>query len=335
VFGVSLFHFDLLDRTPIAREAALDAVGDGMVVLDAEGVVVKVDDRAQRVLSPTPEPGDHIATTFPDTELSTLSGTTVEWQSAGSRRTHEVQLSELRDDEHRLIGFVLVLRDVSERRAYEQRLEVANRVLRHNLRNELNVAHGFADQIETGDADDPAAAASRIRETIEGIVETSEKVRDMTRFDPPSEHAPAPVDLAAVGAAVLAEFDPGESVTVERDLSPSVADITDESALQAALQNVLDNAVEHNDRPGPWVELSAGRDDGRVYLEVSDNGPGIPDNEREVLERETETPLKHSQGLGLWLASWNARSAGGELSIESTGADGSTVRLTFPAAEAA
>ena len=91
--SVALFRFDLLDRTPIAREAALDVVGNGLVVLDAKGMIVDVDDRARRVLTPTPDSGDHVSAVFPDTPLPKLSGETVEGESGGIRRTYEVGVS--------------------------------------------------------------------------------------------------------------------------------------------------------------------------------------------------------------------------------------------------
>ncbi|QKY20110.1 hypothetical protein B4589_006845 [Halolamina sp. CBA1230] len=332
LIGVALFRFDLLDRTPIAREAALDVVGNGLVVLDAEGIVVDADERARRVLSPAPSTGDHITSVFPDTSLPRLSGTTVEGETEGIRRTYEVQVSTLRDVEDNPTGYALVLRDVTDRSAYEQRLQVANRVLRHNLRNDMNVVHGLAERIESDEADDPAAVAARIQSKVDGVVETSEKVREMTRIEPSSADEAEPVDVGTVAEEVVTQFDTADA-TVERALPRSRAAITDEAALATALENLLENAVEHNDCDEPWVRLSVEERGGAVRLRVDDDGPGIPEEEREVLRREAETPLKHSQGLGLWLASWSARAAGGELTIESTGSDGTTVRIEFPAAD--
>jgi signal transduction histidine kinase len=333
LIGFALFRFDLLDRTPIAREAALDVVGNGLVVLDAEGMVVDADERARRVLTPAIEAGDHVSLAFPDTPLSRLSGTTVEGEADGIRRTYEVQVSTLRDVEDHLTGYALVLRDVTDRHAYEQRLQVANRVLRHNLRNDMNVVHGLADRIESGGADDPAAVANRIKSKVDGVVGTSEKVREMTRIEPSSVDGVAAVDLETIAEEVVTEFDWRGGATVECEASETSAAVADESALATALENLLENAVEHNDCDEPWVRLSTQDHDGTVSLLIADDGPGIPTEEREVLKREAETPLKHSQGLGLWLASWSARAAGGELTIESAGPDGTTIRIEFPAAD--
>lgn len=331
LISVSLFRFDLLDRTPIAREAAFDVVGNGLVVLDAEEIVVDADERAQRVLTPAPTPGDHVSTIFPNTSFSRLSGATVEGEPAGGRRSYEVQVSELRDAEDQLTGYALVLRDVTDRWAYEQRLEVANRVLRHNLRNDMNVVQGLAERIESGETDDSEMVAAQIRAKVNGVVETSEKVRQMTRIEPSLDQTTAPVDLSELAVDVLARFDCGDAATLDCAFSTNViAAVANEAALATALRNLLENAVEHNDSAEPSVRLTTGVDGETAYLVVADDGPGIPAEEQEVLRRETETPLKHSQGLGLWLASWSARAAGGELCIAETGPDGSTVRVELP-----
>ncbi|WP_049979917.1 histidine kinase N-terminal 7TM domain-containing protein [Halolamina rubra] len=72
--GVALFRFDLLDRTPIARAAALDVVGNGLVVLDAEGMVVDADERARRVLTPAPAVGTHVSSCSPTPRSSGSRG---------------------------------------------------------------------------------------------------------------------------------------------------------------------------------------------------------------------------------------------------------------------
>ncbi|WP_154018426.1 sensor histidine kinase [Halolamina rubra] len=242
-------------------------------------------------------------------------------------------MSPLRGADDRLSGQALVLRDVTDRRAYEQRLQVANRVLRHNLRNDMNVVHGLAGRIAAGDADDPAAVAARIQSKVDGVVETSEKVREMTRMEPSSVDDAAPTELGTVAEEVATQFDGEGAATVECELSRAPAAVADESALATALSNLLENAVEHNECDEPWVRVDAERNGDRAWLRVVDDGPGLPEEEREVLRRETETPLKHSRGLGLWLASWSARAAGGELAVESSGPDGTTVRIEFPPAD--
>ncbi|MFB6222012.1 MAG: histidine kinase N-terminal 7TM domain-containing protein [Halolamina sp.] len=333
--AVALFRFDLMDRMPVAREAALNTVGDGLVVLDADGTVVDIDECARHALSPTPAAGDHISVAFPETPISRLSGMVIEGASneTGVTRVYEMQVSDLRDAAERLYGYSLVLRDVTDRHAYQQRLKVANRVLRHNLRNDMNVVQGLAGRIASGDAGDTEATAERIRRKSNRVIETSEKVREMTRLDPTARNCDQTVDLAAPAERAASQTAAERpDATVKCDLRETRAVVADEGALLTALENLLDNAVEHNDNTEPTVRVRTERRNGTASVCIEDDGPGIPPDERQVLRRETETPLEHSRGLGLWLAYWSARTAGGNLEIEASGEDGSTVRLDYPAA---
>ncbi len=335
--AVALFRLDLLDRTQIAREQALRTVGDGLVVLDADGTIVDLDERAARVLSPSPCKGEHISSTFPSTPLSRLSGTTIEEAEteAGPERTYELRLSELRDAETRLRGYALLLRDVTNEYVFQQRLKVANRVLRHNLRNDMNVVKGLATRILSGSDENPQDTARQISRKASRVVETSEKVREMTRLDPTDTARGQTVDLATpVDSVVDRTREAWPAATFECDLAPTPAVVADEAALVTALENLLDNAVEHNDRAQPTVRVTTTSQDGTASIFIADDGPGIPVDELEVLRSQTETPLEHSRGLGLWLAYWSARTAGGSLVIEDCDDEGSTVRLDYPTAPA-
>lgn len=333
--AVALFQFDLLDRTPIAREEALSEAVGGLLVLNADEVVVDADNRARRVIDNSSLVGRPFSELFPDASLDSFSGTLVEARTRGSRRYYEGRVARLKDDQGQFTGYSVVFRDVTDRRAYEQRLEVANRVLRHNLRNDMNLVQGIAARIESGESEDIEADARLVRERAERVVELGEKARVMTRTDPASRASGWSLDLVGPVKQVLREFSNREpTARFEQSLPESLpAVVVDESALVTALEELVENAIEHSEDP-PLVRIEGERSAESVSLRVIDDGPGIPESESEVLHSGTETPLQHGQGMGLWLAYWSTQAAGGELSIERRTEEGSVVELRFPATEA-
>jgi len=77
--------------------------------------------------------------------------------------------------------------------------------------------------------------------------------------------------------------------TVTVDM-PSVTVRTNERLLRFAFENVIENAVEHTDGAEPRVEIRGSQTGTGVRIRVLDDGPGIPESERAVLEREREDP---------------------------------------------
>jgi signal transduction histidine kinase len=103
----------------------------------------------------------------------------------------------------------------------------------------------------------------------------------------------------------------------------------------SALDNLLENAVEHNPSAEPFVRVSVERVTvaGAPYVEVTvaDNGPQIGEEDLAVL-LGTESSLDAASGLGLWLVNWIVTDSGGELTYEPNEPRGNvvTVRLRAP-----
>ncbi|WP_231741276.1 sensor histidine kinase [Halorubrum sp. CBA1125] len=104
-------------------------------------------------------------------------------------------------------------------------------------------------------------------------------------------------------------------------------------ALAVVVNNLIENAVVHNDAERRRVSVTATVDDEHARVCVSDNGPGIDEYELEVLESGTESALRHGSGLGLWLVKWGAETIGGSVSFESSESTGTTVTATVPLEE--
>ena len=239
------------------------------------------------------------------------------------------------------LGEALAARE-TELKEREQRLQVFNRVLRHNLRNDVTVVVNYAEFVAE-QADDPEVreAAEKIAARGWDLVELGEKAASIETAMEGENPRPAPVDVAAVVedvAASVRQEHPDAEVSVEAD-DPSAKAIP---ALGVAVENVCENAVEHNDSPDPEVTISverveadrgeAGR--GWVRIAVADDGPGIPDHERAVLTEGEETELEHGSGLGLWLVHWIVERSGGRLSFAENEPRGSVVRMDLePAAD--
>ena len=211
-------------------------------------------------------------------------------------------------------------RFIDESRRREQRLEVFNRVLRHDLRNQLDVIDSHTERLaEETDSDHADAVLS----ATDRLAKTGTRARRIDRLMS-RDLDPTTVDLTAVIQELLADVE-SEGIAVETDL-PSTATLrTDEETLRATLVSPLENAIRYADSTATVALEST---DGDYSVVVSDDGPGIPATELDSLAAGTETDLRHSRGLGLWQLKWGVDALGGEVSFENEG--GTTVRVRLP-----
>ena len=69
--------------------------------------------------------------------------------------------------------------------------------------------------------------------------------------------------------------------------------------------------------------------DEQLRITISDDGPGIPEDERQVLAEGKEEPLVHGQGLGLWLTYWIITTLDGEISVPKS-QQGTVIEIRLP-----
>ena len=342
VLVLSLYQFDLLERVPIARRQALQSMGDGLVVLDTDRVAVDADDIACRVLDPAPQIGHSITAVFPDQPFDQLHGTTV---TDANNLAYDVRVSELTDERGDEIGYALALRDVTSRHRYEQRLEVANRVLRHNLRNDMNVVRGYADLVASGSTDDATRAAESILSRTDDLLTVSDKARKVSELDDSHSQPSTTHDVTALVDSVVhqARREYPDAVVQFEGAAHTEAQLTDAGSLATAVRELLELLVSQADRDDLVLRVEVECRDDVVVVRIESNGVGIPAVDREALAAESETPLQHAEGLGLWLAYWCVIENGGELCFGDADGDepveadsppteteASVVRLCFP-----
>jgi PAS domain S-box-containing protein len=232
-------------------------------------------------------------------------------------------------------GFA-VYTDLTDIARQERRLEVLNRVLRHNLRNDATLILGHTTRLldELGDpSEESITAAAAIEKAADELESLTQEAGDIQRVLSATDGAVDPVDCVPILRRIAGDYRRrAPAADIETDLPDSLT-VRASSDLAAAVDSLVDNAVVHNPADAPWVRIRAAEDDadGWATITVDDDGPPIPAAEREVVTGEASiTPTRHGTGLGLWLAKWTVEAFGGELSFGSSDRGGNSVRLRLP-----
>lgn len=336
--GLTAVVEDVTDRYRQARryEAVFEASVDPVCVVDGGGRFEDVNDAALEMTGYDREqlvgaPGEMVFEEFyrlrrragerpPGFEVGDEERLEVTIETAtGTRRLCSVSVASLAR------GFVVVVRDVTDRRSREQRVAVLDRVLRHNIRNDLHVVEGYAGLIAERTDGEPEEMAGRIADSAEDLMALSETARELERaVRKPGR--PECRNVAAELRAVVANCrDSHPEVTFEVD-APETCRAVVPGRVRRVLAELIENAAVHAGSP---VSCSVEAGDERVTVRVSDTGEGLSETERRVLQAGRETQLEHGGGLGLWLVNWLVTSVGGEAETEVE--DGTTVTVRLPA----
>lgn len=349
VYSYGLYRHRLLDLTPATRRIgsseALNDLGEGVVIVDGDWDVVAINESACRQFDRQRSTvlGSGVGAVHPALRIDESTDRIVSIRL--DNRTYEVTTSTVEDSRERLAGYALVIRDVTVKRSRKQRLEVLNRALRHNLRNDVSVVKGYANEIAARGDEETVEMAASIDASADDLLTLAEKAREVERTLAIDGRDERPVDVERTVETVVDELNESSPETrVDVDVPTELAVTTDAPTLELVIRNVVENAVRHGtpDPDGGCVESQEGanadvvvrarRTDDGVEISVSDDGPGVPASELAVIRRGTETALEHCSGLGLWLVDWGAVRIDADLAYDTT--DGTTVTLSVPEGDA-
>ncbi len=322
--------------------AAIDALSDAVVVIDAAGVEVLRNPPAQRFRGA--RHADAIAEEMLETMLDrALRGTPIEEELrlfGPPREVLKIRAAPLLVGGE-IAGAVVVVRDVST----ERRVENVRRDFVQNVSHELKTPIGalalLAETLASGD--DPAIIrqlADRMAREADRLARLVDDLLDLSVIEaqesPNREVVPVEVLLSD---AVERIRPAAEATKLAIEVEPVGGDIViacDRSQIVSAITNLLDNAIKYSEAGGTvWVTVAAVG--ARVVIAVRDEGIGIPSRDLErIFERFYRVDRARSRqtggtGLGLAIVRHVAHAHGGEVTVQSIEGEGSTFRIELPA----
>jgi len=348
-------------------ESMLDAMLDGIVLLDARGAVESLNSEACRILETSSEAAvgrpiedllgdDPLIARLPRSVLANGRAVIEREHALEGRRGEALVIDASASpvfDGDALDGVVLLLRDCtiekSLRDAVSQREALASfgRIaagIAHEIKNPLGGIRGAAEILGARAADEKARGAAEL--IVREVDRIALLVDDFMVFTHGDDLRVAPVNIHRVLDGVLAltaHERSGANIEVERVFDPSIPDFdADADRLAQVFLNLIRNARQAMEGEGGKIairtrtafdqhlSLANGSVGSALIVEVADTGPGIDPAILDQIATPFFTTRAEGTGLGLAVARhWVARHAG-TLRLESAPGVGTTVRVALP-----
>ena len=341
-----------LDEQKEIYRAVINSSFDSVFRADTEGAFTYVSDGVRELLgySPAELEGELVTVTLSDAQttdwaweniskildgesaevrdfpLETKAGSIVHTDIRGVP-IYEGSVPESERTPEDIVAIQLMVRDASNRRQREGLISVINRVLRHNVRNEMSVIQGYAEILADELSEESAERADLIYGAANRLLTLSEAAQQIEQNRDLSGEL-EPLDIVPIVEGITSEYRlryPDGSISVD---APERAVAKTLPRVETALFELIDNAAKHGGSPVA-IDVEVEVNDLRVVVRVSDGGPGLPELERTVLETGEETPLVHGRGLGLWLSHWLVMTVDGEIGVEES-EHGTTIEIRLP-----
>ncbi|PSQ57313.1 PAS domain-containing sensor histidine kinase [Halobacteriales archaeon SW_8_68_21] len=331
------------ERTVHRYETILESLDDGVYAIRSDGTIVYVNERYAEMKGVdrsallgtdiyewvSDETGEQALAERAAMREEGRDAGTVEYEFEsvdGDTFPAEMRFGWVGPDGDEEVGRVGVIRDISDRKRRERELERQNErldafasIVSHDLRNPLNVARGrlelAREESDPRHLDDVERAHERMETLIDDLLTLARDGEDAGDLEPVDLDTLVRECWEGVGTA-------GASLRVEADLMVRA----DRSRLRQVLENLIRNAVDHG---GADVTVVVGDLDGGFYVE--DDGPGIPESDRDRVFEGGYTTDPDGTGFGLEIVSevaaahdWSVRAAegtGGGARFEFTGVD--------------
>jgi PAS domain S-box-containing protein len=224
-----------------------------------------------------------------------------------------------------------VFSDMTERRRYTSSLKILNRVMRHNLRTEANIIIGHLEHLRSVIDESHHGPVEEIYGILEDLLDRAQTARELEglmREDDPESLSAIRLDQYVEQAVSRARQEYTDTVF---DCETQPIQVIGSRAVTEMLDELIENAVEHNDSATPRVEVSIEPAAEAVTVTVADNGPGVEgEKKNRIFGREEIDDLRHGDGFGLFVVDQMMKAYGGDIWVEDNEPRGARFKLQFP-----
>lgn len=225
------------------------------------------------------------------------------------------------------------LRDITDRKESEKRESFLHSLLRHDVRNKVQIVQGYLKLLR--DFDLPEEAREYIKKAERGSREEMEIIEKVRTLRQAEEEEVKRVDISPTIHEGVDKWEPQAEEKDIEIITECPADkcwVKGGSLLDRVFSNIVENSIQHSG--GTRIKISGGPRDGEVVCIIEDDGEGIPEEEKgKIFEKGYTTDEDGGTGLGMFLVKKLLEIYGGRIEIEDSKLGGARFEVYLKKAE--
>lgn len=272
-------------------------------------------------------------------------GTLINKKKDGTLYFEECTYSPVRDPSGKIMNYVSVKRDVTDKLRLESIAESVNTMenigyvfsgVRHEIGNPINTAKMILSVLQRKlDKSTKEDIGGQIDRTMTEIGRVEYLLKSLKNFNLYESLDIQVVDMEAFLTrflSLVAEDYDRKNIKIRTDLGPEATRaFADPRALQHVLLNVFSNAADALEgRDDPAILITVSKRNGRIHLGVADNGSGMSEAQQKDLFKPFYTSKNHGTGLGLVIVKKMLAKMNGTIEVTSVQDRGTTVDIALP-----
>ncbi len=324
----------------IFNENILQSVPSGVLSINREGIVTKINEAGMNILKSSDIIGRPISEVIGESLLNyilreeLIKRDEVLCEIAGRKVWLGFSISPLRDRNKNIIGKIITFTDITEFKDLQSRIKLKERLeslgemaagIAHEMRNPMAVITGYANILRK-------KADPSIQELVEAIQKEiyliDSIIRDFLSFARYEEPNLVPVDMISMVRDILNGFEMPEEIELKIEIEPSDGLMADETLIKQAIKNLIQNSIDAMPEGGN-LEIKGQKIHNSYRISISDTGKGISPEIREKIFIPFFTTKERGTGLGLAIVHKVVAAHGGEIAFD-TSENGTTFKITLP-----
>lgn len=293
----------------------------------------------------------------------------IQQRSDGTTYYVQQTITPIKSQDGETTSYVVILTDITELKEHQQHIELLSRVLRHNMRNDMNIARGYAETILDNPTISKKDYTANIITATDDVITLAEQSTAITNLiiDPPECQKVNMSDIVQQTAERISEKYTQASIEIKCQKTPPARAIPQ---VRTAVEELISNAIIHSTEEEISANDEINRDtrdtnnefdtpeqalslvslpqpsqvtevkvsvtverlptEGEVAVRIEDENQPIPGMDSQILQRGTEIrSVYHGSGLGLWLVYWVVMRSDGTVDIETQDPRGNQIEMRF------